>query len=139
MKPHIDEKKLAKTGAHHNLRFIVLHGSFADNTDRADSDVDIAVVLSKPMSTEELLQLHMDITAGIDESTHDIDIKVLNGADPLFRYEVTRKGLLLYGDPADYEEYKAISYRMYEDTAPLRELEALLIKRRQERLNAYAQ
>ena len=52
----------------------------------------------------------------------DLDFKTLNKVDPLFRYQVIKDGKLLYGNPTDYEDYKAYSYRAYEDARPLFEL-----------------
>lgn len=65
----------------------------------------------------------------------DLDLKSMEGASPLFRYEVTRDGVLLYGNPADYEEYKAISARMYDDARPLFDLERALVHKYQRHLN----
>jgi len=70
-----------------------------------------------------------------DRIDRDLDLKTLHRVDPFFRYEVVRNGLLLYGDPTAYEEYKLSAHRAHDDAQPLRELERTLINKYQQHLN----
>ena len=122
----------------YNLRFIVLHGSYATGKARPDSDVDIAAVANGTIPLKVQLSLHGQISNLFkDKVIREIDFKLLNDTDSLFRYQVVRDGVLLYGSHTDYEEYKAVAYRMYEDAKSLRELEQLLVQRYQHHLNQY--
>lgn len=79
---------------------------------------------------DEFLTIHGELAEIFGDSPgRDLDLKALHGVDPFFRYEVTREGVLLYGDPADYEEFKAYAYRDYIDSADLRELERILLEK----------
>ena len=120
----------------HHLRFVILHGSHATGHAREDSDIDIAVLGSKPIDFEQQLQLFTDVDHLFRATpAHDLDLKTLHGVDPLFRYEVVRDGRLLYGDLDDYEDYKAFALRDYEDAQPLFALERVLAERYQQHLN----
>lgn len=52
-----------------------------------------------------------------------------------------KSGKLLYGDPVEYEDFKSVTYRLYEDAKPLFELERILSQKCQRHLNkiVYAQ
>jgi uncharacterized protein len=71
-----------------------------------------------------------------------LDLVLLPDADPLFRWEITRAGVLLWGDPLDFLEYRAFAYRDFVDSAGLRALERVLFEKKmaliRERLNAAA-
>lgn len=133
-----DKKKLAEIAEQHQFRFVILHGSRATGHERVDSDIDIAIVPRgrKDPTLDCYPEMARIFHTTLESAT--LDLKSLTGADPLFRYEVTRDGILLYGDEIEYEEYKAISRRMYDDARPLFELENILIHRYQEHLNSLA-
>ena len=131
---NIDKTELAHIAEHYGLRFIILHGSFAKNTADETSDIDIAILPQKPLNTEQFFQLQCDIERTIDLRERELDFKTLEMADPLFRYEVVIGGSLLYGDQADFENYKATTINMYEDVRPLFALERILSQRIQHRL-----
>lgn len=120
------------------LHFIILHGSYATDKATPQSDLDIAVVSQKKLNSEQFLSLHHKLMGLFDE--YELDFKVLDKTDPLFRYEVTRDGQLLVGDATEYEEYKAVSRRMYDDAKPLFDLEKILILKNQQHFKTrYAQ
>lgn len=124
------KEKLQEIGQEFNLRFIILHGSYAKGTPRRGSDLDIAVVGSKNISFNELLKIHGEL-GGIfgDNRERELDVKSLHGADLLLRYYVSRDGVLLYGDLTDFNEYKAYARRVFEDAKRLFRLEEILLKR----------
>ncbi len=125
---NINKEKLAYLAREYDLSFVILHGSYARGTQRKDSDIDIAVVSKTKLDFQRYFDLNHSFSEIFDDSLKEkeLDFKSLGHADPLFRYEVVRDGVLLYGNEADYEEYKAVSARMYEDARPLFELERTL-------------
>ena len=132
---------LCEIGEKFNLRFVILHGSYAKGTPREGSDLDIAVVRDRRVDLEEFLQIHAEL-ADIFGDSHkrELDLKTLYQVDPLFRYLVTRDGVLLYGSTSDYEEFKAYAFRDYMDSASLRKLELHMARAKQELLTQrYAQ
>ncbi|MEK7161158.1 MAG: nucleotidyltransferase domain-containing protein [Patescibacteria group bacterium] len=137
MKIDYDKNKLAKVAKDFGLKFIILHGSFANGVPDKESDLDIAALAHTPLDFKKELQLYgtLNDVFHLPPQT-DLDFKTLNKVDPLFRYEVTRGGILLYGDPTEYEEYKAFAFRSYYDSRPLLDLEHHLIKKFQTHLNS---
>lgn len=117
-------------GKEYSLKFIILHGSRATETARENSDLDIAALSLDPCSFEKFLAIQSKLADILgDNQKQELDFKLLNGADPLFRYFVTRDGILLYGNPTAYNEYKAYAFRAYVDSKDLRELENNLLKK----------
>jgi hypothetical protein len=60
----------------------------------------------------------------------EIDLKSLHGVDPLFRFQVMWKGVLLAGIRKDYLSFKAYAYRDYMDSWDLFRLKKALINKR---------
>jgi len=127
------KEKLAKIAAKFLLKFVVLFGSYAEQKETPVSDLDIAVYLKRqPLSYHEFAELYFSLAEIFPQ--FEVDLAILNTADPLFRYEITRKGRLLYGDELAYLEYKAFAFKDYIDTANLREAEKASILKRQKLL-----
>lgn len=131
------KNKLRAAAKKIGLRFVILHGSRATGRAGSHSDIDIAVLGKKILTSRQQLKLFREFDECFPRDKKiDLDIKTMERADPLFRYEVTRDGVLLFGNTTDYENYKAASYHLYEDAKPLFELERILIKRGQKKLRA---
>jgi predicted nucleotidyltransferase len=122
----------------HGIRFIVVFGSYAQGQAEEESDVDVAVFLTPPRSLfrdyrgyarllEELGEL-----LGVDPAR--IDLADLGRANILFRYEITSKGRLLFGDEEAYAQYQAFAFRDYLDAGTLFRLEDYIIRKRQKLL-----
>lgn len=124
-------KKLALMGKQHHLLFIILHGSYAKGTAKSGSDLDIAVLGRRPISGDDLLKLYTAL-AGVfgDSAERELDVKTLHHVDPLFRYQVVRDGVLLYGDRTAFNEFKAYAFRAFMDSYDLRNLEEKLLRKR---------
>ncbi len=141
MEINFNPTELAVAAKKFGLKFVILHGSFATGLARKDSDFDIAVLGNEETTFRQLLKLD-GVLADVFKlpPATDMDLKSLNKVDPLFRYEVARDGKLLFGDPAQYEDFKAFAFRAYDDARPLLELEHHLARKFQVHLNSlYAQ
>lgn len=137
MKVDFDKIKLDKVAKDFGLKFVILHGSFANGVPDKESDLDIAALAKTTLSFKQELQLY-EILGGVFNlpPQTDLDFKTLNKVDSLFRYEVTQGGILLYGDPTEYEEYKSFAFHSFHDARPLLDLEHHLIKKFQTHLNS---
>lgn len=123
----------AKVAQKHNLALVVLYGSQATGKAREDSDIDVAVLGKKPVSFKEELDL---INNFIDIfKTDDVDVKSLHNVGPLFRYQVMRNSVLLFGSPYNYHSYKAYAFRDYCDSQNLFRLKKILINKRLRQLS----
>lgn len=136
MRITFDEKNLTSIAQKHALRFVILHGSTARGRTRSDSDVDVAVVGTGPIDLKTQVRLAADLGSVFGgASARELDVKTLDRVDPLFRHEVVRDGQLLYGDPTQYEEFKAFARRAYDDARSLLDLERTLSRKFQQHLN----
>lgn len=127
---------LAVIGEKYNLRFIILHGSYAHGVPHSKSDLDIAVLGEKKPSVKELFAIQSDLSELFgDSKDRELDFKTLHHTDPLFRYLTVRDGALLYGDSLGYAEYKAYAFKDFMDTEDLRNLEIIITKKRQAQLS----
>lgn len=130
-----DHKELDSVVKRYNIKFVILHGSYATDTFRSDSDIDIAIFGNEKISSAEFIKCFEACEKIFcDNGNRELDLKTLHDVDPFFRYEVIKHGKLLYGDSVEYENYKAYSFRAYEDAKPLFELEHLLAHRYQSHL-----
>ncbi len=128
--------ELEKIRLLHNLRFIILHGSYAKGKEHNESDFDIAVVGNQPIGFREI----MDVQGSLDEvfegvGIYNLDVKSLDRVDPLFRFFVVRDSILLSGDAHDYNEFKAYAFRDYIESIDLRVLERRMIQSKQKMLS----
>jgi predicted nucleotidyltransferase len=128
LKPEIE--KLAKK---HNLSLVLLYGSHAKGNMRTDSDIDLAVLGVKPISTDDLITLSNEF-AQIFE-VNEIDVKSLHHTGPLFRYQVMQNSVLLYGRNYDYLTFKSYAFRDYHDSKDLFRLKEVLIRKRMQSFN----
>ena len=102
----IDAKKL-NMAKKKGIKLIILFGSQTQNTAGKDSDFDIAV-LTVPGKNISEMENYNDILFFLSDSLRLPDFKIdltnLNNANPLLRYEIFKKGTLLYGEKMLAEE-----------------------------------
>ena len=65
---------------------------------------------------------------------YNLDMVRLEDADALFRHEVMNDGVLLYGSPDLFFEYRAFAYRDFVDSADLFALEEALFRKKMDRI-----
>lgn len=112
------------------VRMLVLYGSRATGTPAPtpESDLDLAVRLERGSEDLRFWELYEELTRVFPDAS--LDLVVLRGLDPLFRWEVMRDGRLVWGDPLDHLEYRAFAYRDFVDSADLRALERTLFEKK---------
>lgn len=125
-----EKQALQEIGHSHDLRFVILHGSYAKGTPRPGSDLDIAIVGKERISFDTLFKIHGELASIFgDDRERELDLKTLQGVDPLFRYFVVRDGVLLFGNSTEYNEFKAYAFRDFVDSQDLRALEETLLRK----------
>lgn len=127
----IDQKKIeaiAKIAEKYELKLVVLYGSQATGKARPNSDIDIAVLGKRRVDFEKQIDLIGEFTSLFE--TDEIDVKTLHNTNPLFRYEVMRDGILLFGTDYDFASFRAYAFRDYMDSGSLFELKRVFIKKR---------
>lgn len=90
---------------------IVLFGSYVRNTQREDSDIDIAIKSKRTISKIDIF----DMTQDLERITKkDIDLVDLNQITDVFRYEILMNGETLYcEDDVQFDLYKLDMFREY--------------------------
>lgn len=124
--------KIINIAKKYDLRFIILYGSYAKNQVRPDSDIDIAVLGNKIVDFSQIVDLNNEFIDLLH--FNEIDVKSLHRTNPLFRYQVTRDGILLFGNENDYNHFKAYAFRDYIDSQNLFKLRDILTQRRLNKL-----
>ncbi|MGH2593882.1 MAG: type VII toxin-antitoxin system MntA family adenylyltransferase antitoxin [Anaerolineae bacterium] len=103
----------------YGLRLIVLFGSQVIGRTHPESDVDVAVWTARPLTSAWRTRLWMELS---DAFQMEIDLAVLNQAEPLLLSQVARKGKLLYENKRwAWEEFKGYAFRYFEDTQKYRD------------------
>lgn len=104
--------------------FIILFGSFSDDTAQPDSDVDLAFLSSTKRSKYELFMIAQRIATQLDK---DVDLIDLGTASTVLRQQVAHKGSLIFSQ----NEQKYVEFRMraYKEYARLNEERADVLRR----------
>ncbi len=108
-----DKEKIADVSQRYGLRFVILFGSYAREEEKDTSDVDVAV-LAEHKPDAELFGILFSAFSEIFPHK-EIDVRFLNNPDLLFRFQVVKDGVLLYGDKKEYEAYYRYSIKSYVD------------------------
>lgn len=126
-------ERLAQVAQEMGLRLVVLFGSRARGRPppAPDSDVDIAVLGMPEARYRDGFEALYEVFP-----EHPLDVVRLENADPLFRHEIMHQGVLLWGDPILFSEYRAYAYRDFTDAADLFALERALFAKKMKRLEA---
>jgi predicted nucleotidyltransferase len=122
-------EQLAQTARELGLQMVVLFGSRA--TGRAlhqESDLDIAVLDRRVSTQARWVEVYMALSEVF--RSYDLDLVFLDIVDALFRLEIVRRGILLYGDCDTCDTYRVFAYRDFVDTQDLRRLEDILFRKK---------
>ena len=124
-----DAESLVRVCRELDVRLLVLFGSYAAGRPlpRQQSDLDLAVMPG--YDTRYTLETYVARLCPVFDN-YSLDLVFLNRADPLFRYEIMRTALLLYGDRNDFFEYRAFAYKDFIDSEDLRALEENLFQKK---------
>lgn len=114
------KKKIGQLAKKYGLDMVMLFGSFAAGKNREGSDIDIAVRSKKNLSLNKELSFIADINKIIPGR---IDLSVVNHANPLHLYEISKNAILLYGEKNDFIKFKLYAFHRYNDYTPYFKLE----------------
>jgi predicted nucleotidyltransferase len=119
----------------HGIELILEFGSVVTGRVHPRSDRDLAVLLDRAvMSFEELAELRHALQ-GLDPE-REVDLAILNRADPLFLRKITERCRLLHGSPRRLAELRMYAFRRYQDHRRYLALERAYVDRTLARLSA---
>lgn len=125
MFPKKTQESIRRVAAKHGIELVLAFGSAVSGAMHAGSDVDIAVLL--PEGREERLSL-LELSGIIGDLQElfpdfEVDLVILNHADPLLLKKVMENAGLIYGEPRRLSELKMYAYKRYLDHKPYLEME----------------
>jgi predicted nucleotidyltransferase len=110
----MDAGRFEALAREHGIELIIQFGSTVSGATHAASDLDLAVLLAH---APESLASEADLVAGIQALVpgRDVDVAILNHADPLLLKQVTEGGVLVFGSPRRFQGFKLYAFRRYQD------------------------
>ena len=118
--------KIAKIAKKFHLKLVIIFGSFANGKNRADSDLDIAVLGLKEVSFKDQVSLMNELSQIFKQNA---DLSVLNKANPLLLFQASKNPILLYGSREELLKFKLYAFKAYNDYAPYFKMERNLNKK----------
>jgi len=113
----------------HGVVLLLQFGSTVSGPVRPDSDVDLAVLLSDPeLSFERFGELQHDVQQLFEN--REIDLSIINRADPLFLKKILERRQLLYGSARRLQELRIYACKRYQDPRPYLAMERRYVERR---------
>lgn len=109
-----------------------LFGSAARRLEKADSDLDVAVLFGREVPQTRYGEIRVRLLTELVGLTHtnDVDLVILNSTPPLLSYQVISTGQLLLGSQTERVRFELDAVKRYIDTRPLRAYLAKALKRR---------
>jgi predicted nucleotidyltransferase len=105
---------LAELAKKHGIRLLLQFGSTVRGHAHARSDLDVAVLLDHvPDSWRRHAELVADLQGTFTQ--REIDVVILNRADPLLLRKILEACWLLHGEPRALAELKMYGFRRYQD------------------------
>ena len=110
----MNRERLDEIAGTHGILLLVQFGSSVSGHLRADSDIDLAALLEHPpASVAEHGRLLADLQSLFPE--REVDVVVLNRADPLMLRKITERCELIYGTTRRFHELKIYAFKRYQD------------------------
>lgn len=111
------------------VRVILQFGSTVTGTTHARSDLDLAIQFETPnMSFQTVLEMQEALQTCFPG--REVDLAILNRADPLFLKKIVESCRLLFGMPQDLARLRLHAFKAYQDFRPYLELERRHVARR---------
>lgn len=107
-------------------------GSVATGRPRRDSDVDVAILLAKPLPASRVLSYRLELMADLGSALHrsDVDLVLLNDASPLLAHRVLSKGRLVFERSRSARvRFQVRTASRYADVIPMYETQIRYLKR----------
>ena len=121
-------EQIAPIAKKHGIVLLLQFGSSVTGRLHERSDVDLAVLLERvPRS----LAVHAELLQDLQELFPDreVDLALLNRADPLFLKKITEACRLLYGSPRELQRLKIYAFKRYQDHRKYLEMERRYVER----------
>lgn len=111
------------------IRMILQFGSTVTGTTHARSDLDLAVKLdTSNVSLQTILEIQEALQTQFPG--REVDLAILNRADPFFLKKIVESCRVLFGTAQDLARLRLYAFKAYQDFRPYLELERQSVARR---------
>ena len=124
-----DKKEMIdRIAREYGLRLVLLFGSEVTGKVHQGSDMDVAVMFEDAAAAEDrFFDLIADLQDVIQE--REVDLGLINGADPLFLKKILENCELISGEPRSLVELKMYAFRRYVDHKRFLKMEEQYVRR----------
>ena len=124
----MNDLSFEKVAQQHGIQLLLQFGSTVSGHVHRQSDVDLAVLLDRPsLSFGEYAGLLHDLQSLYPD--RDVDLVLINRADPLLLKKITDICRLLYGPVRRLQELRIYAFKRYQDHRKYFELERDFVTR----------
>ena len=92
------------------LQALYIFGSYADGTATNTSDIDIAYLTTETLDPTQRWDISQKLAILL---SRDIDLIELTETNTIFRYQILSKGIRIYGEGYDVENFETLAYSFY--------------------------
>ena len=124
----VEDDTIDAVARRHGLELILQFGSTVSGATHRLSDVDLGVLFSAGVDPRRNLDLVLQDLQTLFHG-REVDLAVLNHADPLFLKKVTEQCQLLAGSPARLQQLQVYAFKRYQDHRPFLALERDYVRR----------
>jgi predicted nucleotidyltransferase len=133
--PQPQATHLADVARRHGVRLILQFGSTVDGFVHSQSDLDLALLLDRAsLSLEQLGAMRHELQHCFPD--REVDLAIINRADPLLLRKIVERCRLLYGSTKDLQRLRLYAFKRYQDHRRFLELERQYVNQTLDRLAA---
>ena len=135
MVPDALKHRLAELAPGYGIRLALVFGSARSGRVHEGSDFDLALVLEDPgIDLKTFAELNHELQKCIPDQ--ELDLAIINHADPLFLQQITADCELAHGSPRALQNLKLYAFRRYHDHRRFLEMERAYVRRCIQELDA---
>jgi predicted nucleotidyltransferase len=131
----MDMPSLPEIAVRRRVRLLLQHGSTVSGQAHPNSDLDIAVLFEDGQESLPAVAAISTDLQGLYPG-REIDLAVINHADPLFLEKILERCELLFGSARVLAELRMYAFRRYQDHRRFLALDQSYVRRSLERLAA---
>ena len=124
----MEPEALEEFARRHDVALVIRFGSTVTGRTHPGSDIDLGVLFERlPETIDAELRAIADLQ--LLDTAAEIDVTVLNRADPLLLKQVTDHARLEYGTPERFDAFRRYAFKRYQDHRPFLDLERQYVGR----------
>ena len=132
-RPQPQSPDLAEVAARHAIQLILQFGSTVDGPVHDRSDLDLAILLKDAnVSLDRFGEIQQSLQSCYPG--RDVDVAVINRADPLFLKQIMERCRLLFGPIQTFQRLRLHAFKRYQDHRRFLDFERRFVNQTLDRL-----